>query len=206
MSINVKDLNLEIDGVQILKGLSFSIKENVLTCITGPNGSGKSSLLKVMTGDMQGWEGQVNYPNGYEYAYLPQNMDPPPFLTVCELVLLGFYGQPISSETKREKTFSLIDLCGVYSLGHRVFSSLSAGEQQKVWLAFALAQAKKGIFMDEPFSSVDIDAREHFFRLLTEITSLGTTLVVVTHDTDMAKKYSDKILTLESGTLLPFRK
>ena len=68
MSINVKDLNLEIDGVQILKDLSFSIKENVLTCITGPNGSGKSSLLKVMTGDMQGWEGQVNYPNGYDYA------------------------------------------------------------------------------------------------------------------------------------------
>ena len=52
MSINVHNLSLGIDGVQILKGLSFNIEENVLTCITGPNGSGKSSLLKVMAGDI----------------------------------------------------------------------------------------------------------------------------------------------------------
>ena len=66
MSINIHNLSLGIDGVQILKGLSFNIEENVLTCITGPNGSGKSSLLKVMAGDIQRWEGQVNYPHGYK--------------------------------------------------------------------------------------------------------------------------------------------
>ena len=56
--------------------------------------------------------------------------------------------------------------------------------------------------MDEPFSSIDIAAREHFFRLLTEITGSGTTLVVVTHDIDMARKYSNKMIALESGNLV----
>ena len=203
MSINVHNLSLGIDGVQILKGLSFNIEENVLTCITGPNGSGKSSLLKVMAGDIQGWEGQVNYPHGYKkYAYLPQNIGAPPFLTVCELIILGFYGQNISNQIKQEKMFSLVELCGISNLTDRLFSSLSAGEQQRVWVAFALAQNKPGIFMDEPFSSIDIDAREHFFRLLNEITGSGTTLVVVTHDIDMARKYSNKMIALESGHLV----
>ena len=85
---------------------------------------------------------------------------------------------------------------------NRKFSDISAGEKQRAWLAFAIAQEKGMIIMDEPLSSVDRKLRGEFYSLLKGISMEGRTLLVVTHDIDMALGYADKIISLENGKVV----
>ena len=84
----------------------------------------------------------------------------------------------------------------------RVLDDVSAGERQRVWLAFALAQDKDLILIDQPLSAVDVFSRKDFFNLLKDTINRGKTLVVVTHDIDMAVQYSDHLIFLSDGQKL----
>ena len=178
--------------------ISFVVPEGSFTCILGPNGSGKSSILRMIAKEITDFEGTVTGINDDDISYLPQNLESPPFLNVFEIAALGFYGQTISEEEKTSRTLSLLARFGVGHLRGREFASLSSGEKQRTWLAFALAQSKSVILMDEPFSAIDLTGRKRFFQTLKDITEKNKTLVVATHDVDMANECSDKIIRLTS--------
>ena len=199
MNITVENLSLKISGVVILNHISFQIPDQSFTCVIGPNGSGKSTLVRAIAGDVAGYSGFISKISVNELSYLPQNLAIPPFLNVFEVVQTGFYGHTKTKKEIEVATIELLVRCGIYHVCDRSFADVSAGEQQRTWLAFALAQSKDLVIMDEPLSSVDLSARQTFYQLLRDLSGNGKTLVVVTHDIDMAVRYSHRIICLDEG-------
>ena len=198
MKLVVDNLSLTMNGINILKGISFEITGNSLTCIIGPNGSGKTSILKSISKQITEYSGSITDFHNSEISYLPQNLAAPPFLNVYDVVSLGFYGSSLSDKEKLESTMNLLKICGVSSIKDRSFNDISAGEKQRSWLAFALAQSKDVVMMDEPFAEIDLLSREKFFDLLRAISS-EKTLIIVTHEIDLAVKYAEHIICIKEG-------
>ena len=199
MKISVTDLSLSLNGINILNDISFDVPGQSFVCIVGPNGSGKSSLLGVLANEINTYDGSVTRLNESQFCYLPQDLSPPPFLNVYEIVMLGFYARDLQKSEKQRSTMELLDLCGVSGLAGSTFTDISEGEKQRTLLAFCLAQSKGLILLDAPMSAIDLSGRQKFFELLKSISDMGNTLVVVTHDIDMAIKYSNKIIGIKDG-------
>lgn len=199
MKFSVSGLSLSLNGIKILDDISFDVSEQSFVCIVGPNGSGKSSLLRVLANEIIKYDGKVTSLNESQFCYLPQNLPSPNFLNVYEMVMLGFYARDLEKSEKQRYTMELLDLCGVYGLADSIFADISEGEKQRTLLAFCLAQSKDLILLDEPLSAVDLSGRQKFFELLKSISNMGNTLVVVTHDIDMAIKHCNKIIGIKDG-------
>ncbi len=199
MNIKAENLSVRLAGTEILHSISFEIPDKSFTCVVGPNGSGKSTMLRAISKDILDYSGHITDLNNDEVAYLPQNLEAPPFLSILDVTCLGFYGKTISHEEKLEAAHALLEQCGIAAIQSRRFTDVSAGERQRTWLAFALAQSKDVILMDEPLSSIDIPSRKSFYNLLQDIVVTGKTIVVVTHDIDMAVLYSNRIICLDKG-------
>ena len=200
MNIIVESLSVNVSGVVILQDVSFQIPDQSFTCVIGPNGSGKSTLVKVLAGDLSEYSGFISKIDSDGLSYLPQSLPVPPFLDVFEVVQTGFYGQNLNNKEKQVATVELLIRCGIDHVRERKFAEVSAGEQQRAWLAFALAQSKDLVIMDEPLSSVDLSSRRAFYELLRSMSGDGKTLVIVTHDIDMAMRYSHRIICLDGGS------
>ncbi|MEG3595111.1 MAG: ATP-binding cassette domain-containing protein [Chloroflexota bacterium] len=198
MNIEIKEISIQINETMILDKVSCDISNDEFTCLVGPNGSGKSTLVKSIVGEITDYQGDISNVDVTEICYLPQDIEDPPFLTVKEICKLGFYKN--SNEVDKDVFLdSLLDTCGISSISKSSFTDISTGEKQRTWLAFALAQGKDLIIMDEPLSSIDSDSRETFYSLLRDICDMGKTLLVITHDIDMARKYSDSLIVLSEG-------
>ena len=198
MNIEIKEISIQINETKILDKVSSNVSNDEFTCLVGPNGSGKSTLVKSIVGEITDYQGDISNVDVTEICYLPQDIEDPPFLTVKEICKLGFYKN--SNEVDKDVFLeSLLDTCGISSISKSSFTDISTGEKQRAWLAFALAQGKDLIIMDEPLSSIDSDSRETFYSLLRDICDMGKTLLVITHDIDMARKYSDSLIVLSEG-------
>lgn len=199
MKICAKQLKLAINSTQILDGVSFSIPDGSFSCIVGPNGAGKSSILRIITKDISGYSGCITDLRQDQITYLPQDLIAPSFLSTIEVVKLGFYGQSMTNHEKEIESYKLLASCGIRHIQSHAFTNISAGEKQRAWLAFALAQSKDVILMDEPLAAIDFPARKNFFTLLRTIVDSGKTLILVTHDVDLAIEMCDHLIVLESG-------
>ena len=193
---------IEIGHLIILQGVSFQIFPNQFYCLVGPNGSGKTTVVKLIMKILQINSGHVDTFDPKDISYLPQNLPDPPFLSVEEVISVAIKKENKGSESRQKILNALGKQFHLEGLLDRNFSDISAGEKQRVWLAFAIAQKKDMIIMDEPLSSVDRNSREEFYSLLKEVSLEGRTLLVVTHDIDMALHYADKIISLEEGRVV----
>ena len=156
--------SIALDGVSfsygerpILSEISASVAVGEFVCLLGPNGAGKTTLAQLIAGELAPTEGRVflgegsgaggNSESGRHIAYLPQDVQDPPFVTVRELVSLGRFRPRTSlgwrvSTTDREAVQQCIVRCLLESISDRPFAQLSGGEKQRVWLAFCLAQER----------------------------------------------------------------
>ena len=200
--ITLSNAVVEIEHLKILQGVSFQISPNSFYCLVGPNGSGKTTVLKLIMKILQVNSGNVDTVDPKDISYLPQNLPDPPFLSVEEVISVAIKKNNKGSDSRQEILDALAEQFHLEGLLERNFSDISAGEKQRVWLAFAIAQKKDMIIMDEPLSSVDRNSREEFYSLLKEVSLEGRTLLVVTHDIDMALHYADKIISLEEGRVV----
>ena len=193
---------VEIDHLKILQGVSFQIFPNYFYCLVGSNGSGKTTVLKLIMQILRANSGSVDTIASKDISYLPQNLPDPPFLSVGEVITIAIKKHSKDGNAQRELLVALAQQFHLEELLDRKFSDISAGEKQRAWLAFAIAQEKEMIIMDEPLSSVDRNSREEFYRLLKELAMERRTLSVVTHDVDMALSYADKIISLQNGKVV----
>ena len=200
--ITLSNAVIEIGHLKILQGVSFQIFPNQFYCLVGPNGSGKTTVVKLIMKILQINSGNVDTVDPKDISYLPQNLPDPPFLSVEEVISVAIKKENKGSESRQKILNALGKQFHLEGLLDRNFSDISTGEKQRVWLAFAIAQKKDMIIMDEPLSSVDRNSREEFYSLLKEVSLEGRTLLVVTHDIDMALHYADKIISLEEGRVV----
>ena len=200
--ITLSNAVVEIDHLKILQGVSFQIFPNYFYCLVGSNGSGKTTVLKLIMQILRANSGSVDTIASKDISYLPQNLPDPPFLSVGEVITIAIKKHSKDGNAQRELLVALAQQFHLEELLDRKFSDISAGEKQCAWLAFAIAQEKEMIIMDEPLSSVDRNSREEFYRLLKELAMERRTLLVVTHDVDMALSYADKIISLQNGKVV----
>ena len=217
-------ISIELDGVSfsygekpVLREVSVSLAAGEFVCLLGPNGAGKTTLAQLIAGELSPTKGRVfldaGDPSGEitgvgrHIAYLPQDLQDPPFVTVRELVSLGRFSPKRSlgwrvSAKDREVVQECIDRCLAESLADRPFAQLSGGEKQRVWLAFCLAQQREFILLDESLHKIDYSTRDLFFKMLANLAEDGKGVVLITHDLQMAERHGRRMLLLGDGELV----
>lgn len=206
-----------------LDHLSFHVDAGEILGIVGPNGSGKSSLLKILSGLLPVGEGDVLL-GGISLqkrsqadiarlvAVVPQEYVQVFPFTVAETVLMGrfphrtvrWWSMGIGDETAGDLACAhqaMLDT-DVVSLADRLVSDLSGGERQRVMIARALAQEPKILLLDEPTAFLDINHQIEICSLVARLRAeRQLTVVLVSHDLNVASQYCDRVLMLKEGGL-----
>ena len=220
MRIGIENVSFRVSNNEILKGVDMQIDSGSITCLLGVNGSGKSTLFSLISGSnvpsggsiyIQGNDDTKTNPIDKDakrlIAILPQEISDPVQLKVKEITALSRFksGSTITWRLSNQDT-ELIDRaiikCGITDLENRRFTTLSAGEKQRVWLTFCLAQEKPFLLLDESLSLLDVFTKHNYFKLLKQLASEGKGILLVTHDIDLAKEYADKVVVLGKGKII----
>jgi ABC-type Mn2+/Zn2+ transport system ATPase subunit len=196
------------DGRPALEDVTMSVPHGAQVAIVGPNGAGKSTLFKALVGLLPVRSGRVllhdREPGGQAdpVAYVPQReeIDWGFPVTVHDVVMMGRYGRlgwfrrPGAAD--REVVARCLDELGIAELEKRAIGELSGGQQQRVFLARALAQEPHVLLLDEPFTGVDVGAREALLALLARLRAQGITVLVSTHDMQTAAERFELVALL----------
>ena len=201
-----------------LRGLDADIPAGEIVAILGENGSGKSTLLKVIARIVPPRAGRIlleGVPLGSlsrretarRVAYVPQSAELVFSIRSLDLVLQGraphARGFSADSEDDRRRALEAMRACDVEALADRDASALSGGERRRVFLARALAQEAGIWLLDEPTSGLDPRHRFQFLEaLIREHRSRATTVLLVTHEIELAAELADRVILLKAGRAL----
>jgi len=218
--INVKDLikvyRLGKIEVQALRGLNMSVKEGEVVSIIGPSGSGKTTLLNIVGGLDQATAGSVVVGSAEvtglstgqlidfrrkTVGHIFQALNLIPTLTASENIELPMIAMGASRGKRSERVKALLDVVSLTPRAGHKPDELSGGEQQRVAIAAALANDAPVILADEPTGELDTVNAQIVVDYLVKVSrELGKTVVMVTHDPNVARK-ADRILRIEDGAI-----
>ena len=217
-SINVKDLSHSFGENLVLKNISFQVPHRDFFIIIGPNGSGKTTLMKVISGILKPQNGELKILNrpidqyhrkalAKTIAFVPQMTFADFPFTVTEIVLMGrspYLGVlGLEQENDLEVANQAIAFTGLENLAHRKLDQLSGGEQQRVFIARAICQEPDIILLDEPTASLDLAYQVRIMDLMEKLkTEKGITVVMVSHDVNLAAMYADHLMLLHKGQVV----
>jgi ABC-type Mn2+/Zn2+ transport system ATPase subunit len=212
---HVEPARLELEGVTVgyngapaLKDVSLQIPHGARVAVVGPNGAGKSTLFKALVGLLPIQKGRIlvhGLPLGDHQdcvAYVPQReeVDWRFPATVLDVVLMGRFGQigwfKRPAERDRQLAAQSLEQMGISHLANTAIGDLSGGQQQRVFLARALAQEPHILLMDEPFTGVDAATQEITLTLLEQLEVQQVTILISTHDLNLATERFKKVLLL----------
>lgn len=208
-TVEVRNLSVSYNGKKALENISFGVlPQQRLIGVIGPNGGGKSTLMKAMMGLIWYAKGEIRIWRQpvtrvcKKIAYVPQhkNVDLDFPVLVEDVVMMGRYpyltwwGRPTTQD--RELVALSLQQVGMWGLRKQQIGQLSGGQQQRVFLARALAQEADLLFLDEPFTGIDIASENIIINLLNELKEQGKTIFVVHHDLSKAESYFDSLLLL----------
>ncbi|MEV6817600.1 ABC transporter ATP-binding protein [Nocardiopsis dassonvillei] len=216
-SLLVEDLTLGYKDRVVIESLDLTIPPGRITAIVGANACGKSTLLRSMSRLLAPRVGHVLL-DGKEVhrlpskelartlGLLPQSPIAPEGITVSDLVGRGRHPhQRMLSRWSREDDEAVaeaLEATRTVDLADRPVDELSGGQRQRVWIAMALAQRTDLLLLDEPTTFLDVSHQVEVLDLLTDLNrSLGTTIVLVLHDLNLAARYADHLIALASGRL-----
>ena len=216
-SLSLKNVGFTYGSIWALRGIGLDIKPGELIGILGPNGSGKSTLLKIMDGILVPQEGEIKIKNrplssfkrsalAREVALVAQETMFRFTFSALEVVLMGRFPHltRLQFEGKRDMEIALLSLESMQALelAERSIHELSGGEKQRVLIARALAQEPEIILLDEPTSFLDIKFKREIYGLLSSLSrDKGLSVVVVSHDIDLAAQYCQRLAILRNGHL-----
>ena len=201
-----------------LRGLDAFFPRGEIVAVLGENGSGKSTLLKVIARIVPAAGGELliegrplsqlpRRETARRIAYVPQNLDLVFPIRCLDLVLQGRapHDRSFSADSPEdlERARAAMRSCDVEALAERDASALSGGEQRRVFLARALAQEAEIWLLDEPAAGLDPRHRLEFLEILARThRQRGTTVLLVTHEMDLAGEIADRVLLLSGGRTL----
>jgi len=202
-------------SLTVLDKISFSIEAGSTMSIVGPSGSGKTTLLGLCAGLDRSTSGKVELHetrldglsedqlaavrNQY-VGFIFQNFQLLPTLTALENVMVPL--ELRGEKNIRPRALDLLDKVGLAERSHHYPTQLSGGEQQRVSLARAFSNRPQILFADEPTGNLDAETSEKVVKLLFDLNrEAGTTLVVVTHDLDLATK-TQRIIKIKGGKII----
>jgi ABC-type Mn2+/Zn2+ transport system ATPase subunit len=211
--LDVDNISVAYNGTPILKEITFQVPHGAQVAVVGPNGAGKSTLFKALVGLLPLRAGRIfihQLPLGHHLdcvAYIPQReeVDWKFPVTVLDVVLMGRFGHQKwlqrSGRADREVARKSLEQMGMAEMTDRSISDLSGGQQQRVFLARALAQEPHIFLMDEPFTGVDATTQEATLNLLDHLHQQNVTVLISTHDLNLAASRFDAVLLLNRSLI-----
>lgn len=214
-ALETRDLCKSFGPCAVLSGLALSVPQGALFAIIGPNGSGKTTLLKTLSGLVPPTSGTVLVHGrplarfsrrelARRMALVPQTFPEQFPFTAAETVRMGRAPHQgvlgIPDKADEAAVDAALDACGVSALRDRTLDRLSGGERQRVFIARALCQDPRILLLDEPTASLDPAHQIRVMDLLDRLRAEhGVTVVIVSHDLNLAAMYADVVLVLKNG-------
>ena len=205
--ITVKDLVKKYDKLTAVKGISFEVYEGEIFGLLGPNGAGKTTTLEIMETLRDKTSGEVLI-DGFNVDNHQQDIKKIigvqlqaagyyPNLTLNELLSLfsGLYNRKIDK-------MEMLGMVGLKDKAKAKHKELSGGQKQRFSIATTLINDPKIIFLDEPTTGLDPQARRNLWDLIREIRDKGTTVVITTHYMDEAENLCDRVGVMEKGEII----
>ena len=217
MKLTASDIHVELGGNEILKGIDAAIKEKEFVGIIGPNGSGKSTLLKCIYRVLKPDTGVIMLDgkplNEYKVkdsakalAVVSQHNYYNFEFSVQEIVMMGRAPHKKTMERDNAEDYKIVEEClekvGMLPYRHRVFSSLSGGEQQLLAIMRGLMARPKLLMLDEPSMGLAPIMVEQVYETIMQIGQSGLTTLLVEQNTNMSLAVADYAYILSSGTIV----
>jgi ABC-2 type transport system ATP-binding protein len=204
IAISVKSLCKQYDDIWAINNISFEVQQGHCFGLLGPNGAGKTTTIEIMEGIISASSGKILYQGQQVDDQISQKIGIQfqhtalqDFLTVKETLNLfsSFYQKSIEHE-------KLIDMCDLSSFVNRDNRLLSGGQRQRLLLALALINDPQIIFLDEPTTGLDPQARRNFWQLIHNIKADNKTIILTTHYMDEAEQLCDDIVIMNQGKII----
>jgi len=211
-----KSYKMGANSLHVLKGIDLDVEEGEFVAIMGASGSGKSTLLNIIgmldthdTGlyELDGFKIEkltetkaANYRNKF-LGFIFQSYNLINFKNVLENVALPLYYQKVSRSKRAEIAMSYLERVGLKPWAHHLPNELSGGQKQRVAIARALAAKPKLLLADEPTGALDSKTSQEVMRLIQEINDEGKTILMVTHEDEIAQMCK-RIVRLKDGVII----
>lgn len=205
--IRVQDLVKSYGSFQAVKGISFEVQQGEIFGLLGPNGAGKTTTLEIIETLRQKTSGTVTVAgmdvelNANEIKQIIgvqlQAAGYYPSLTLTEIIRLfsGLYNRPVDPS-------ELLQRVGLTDKAKAKFKELSGGQKQRFSIATTLINKPQIIFLDEPTTGLDPQARRNLWELIRDVRNQGATVVITTHYMDEAEHLCDRVAVVESGKII----
>lgn len=205
--ISVKDLHKKYGSFHAVKGISFEVLEGEIFGLLGPNGAGKSTTLEIIETLREKTSGEI-WVDGMNLEELPneikkiigvqlQSSGYYPGLNLTELITLfaGLYNREVDP-------LALLDKVNLRDKQKAKYKELSGGQKQRFSIATTLINQPKIIFLDEPTTGLDPQARRNLWELIKNIRAQGTTVIITTHYMDEAEVLCDRVAIIDNGKII----
>ncbi len=205
--ISVKNLIKNYGTFEAVKAISFDVYEGEIFGLLGPNGAGKSTTLEIIETLRDKTSGEVVV-DGMDLDKEPDNIKKIigvqlqasgfyPGLTLIELIDLfaGLYNRKV-------EPMQLLKLVNLEDKAKNKYKELSGGQKQRFSIATTLINKPKIVFLDEPTTGLDPQARRNLWELIKDIRSKGATVIITTHYMDEAEQLCDRIAILDEGKII----
>jgi ABC-2 type transport system ATP-binding protein len=202
--LEVKNLVKQYPKVTAVDGVTFSVPEGICFGLLGPNGAGKTTTIEIMEGILAPGSGEVRYRGERigrrfreEAGILFQKTALQDFLTVRQSIEMfrGLYASGVSAD-------EVMRLCALEKLEKRDNRKLSGGQMQRLLLAIALVNDPAILFLDEPTTGLDPQARRNFWELVQSIKARRKTIILTTHYMEEAELLCDEIAIMDGGRII----
>lgn len=202
--MEISGLSKNFGSVRAVDNVSFQIKEGICFGLLGPNGAGKTTTIEMMEGILQPTAGTITFRGDpvdqkfkekvgiqFQHTALPE------YITVKETLELfsAFYPNPRPMD-------EVVDICSLTDIIDRDNRKLSGGQRQRLLLGIAIIAHPEIVFLDEPTTGLDPQARRNFWGLIERIKNENSTVVLTTHYMDEAEELCDEIAIMDHGHIL----
>jgi ABC-2 type transport system ATP-binding protein len=192
--ISVKDLVKNYGDFKAVKGISFEVYKGEIFGLLGPNGAGKSTTLEIIDGiNLDKSPNEIKKIIGVQL----QSSGYYPGLNLTELIYFfaGLYNEKVNA-------MELLDVVNLRDKAKAKYKELSGGQKQRFSIATTLINRPKIIFLDEPTTGLDPQARRNLWDLIVKIRSEGTTVIITTHYMDEAEILCDRVAIIDAGSII----
>jgi len=209
--IKVSNLKKSYNTFQAVKGISFEVREGEIFGLLGPNGAGKSTTLEIMETLREKTSGEISI-GGFDLDKQPNEIKKIigvqlqtsgfyPGLKLVELIKLfnGLYNKEVDP-------IELLKKVNLEDKAKSIYKSLSGGQKQRFSIATTLINDPKIIFLDEPTTGLDPQARRNLWDLIKNIRDAGTTVIITTHYMDEAEYLCDRVAIMDEGQIIALDK
>jgi len=220
--LEARDISIKYGLCDVVRGVSFDLREGEIIALLGPNGAGKTTLIRSLNGTIPVSSGEVLLDGillsahsrrdiARSVAVVAQENETKFPVTVIEYVLAGRFANGLAFGWESENDIAVarnaLAQCDLNEFGDRLMNELSGGERQRVVLARALATDARVLLLDEPTANLDLAHQAMMFRLVRgRCRELQASAIVITHDLNLAAEFADRVMLLQGGKVFAFGK